>query len=357
MVRKKDKKQKGKKKRNSKKSPKPVAKPKSPVAKGRKKKAKDSAAPSGRRGTSSSGKNKEGQVEIDDDNVTYLPVEERTFTADMIPRANQVLEKILKLNEERKKIQMKLAKLLYEVKQNQYYVHYKDDDGNAFNSFEGFVVGKLKEDLRKAYALKQIWAKLHVEGGLSAKELEQIPWTKAQMIASESNSPEEMEEWKEKAIQMPYGQFKKEVDKNRKNKRRRKEIVNHKNFDNSFDDEDTEKKPKTDEKWERLLVYLSEDQNEVIEAAIKAATGPAKSEKKNQVLSLICQEWLAFYSKNKTEHERLAALLARLSTNSGYEIYSFPKNVRSKKARKEIVNNILDDIYDLFGIEAHIADE
>ena len=349
MAGKKSQKQKGKKSGDSKKNTKPVAK--SPVAKRGKKETKDSAACSGRSSVSDSGKGKRADVEKNKDNVVHLPME-RKFSAAMIPRADEVLEELLNLNKRRRKIEMRQAKLLYEVQINQYYTHYKDGKGKPFKTFESFVHIKMKVDIRKAYALKRIWAKLHIEGGVAAKELEQIPWTKAELIASEGTTPEEVEEWKSKAEQMPYNALKSAVTKNRK--KRRQELLG-KVDSGPAEEEDT--KPKEQEKWERLLVYLSEDQNELVQAAIRTAEPRAKSDKTNVIISLICQEWLAYYSKHKSDRQRLAALLARLSDSSDFEIFAFPKKAKSMSAKKKLVNEILDQVYDLFGITAHITDE
>jgi len=310
---------------NKKKSRKGVAKPR--VAKKAKKKD-DNSARSGRGGSSSSGKKtKTNKGEVVDPN---LPIE--YFDPKLEARADEVRSRIKTLNKKRVKITVELMELLHEALTKSYYLHY------GYDSFREYVKKDVDTvDVTKAYALGKIWQKFHVEGCLPKKEVAAIPWTKGNAVADEVTK-DTAKEWQKKIEKHTGEELKAEVEA----RKQERQIL-------ADDDEDPE-----EVKWDLFKVFLTHRQKSIVDAALETAgKGKSDSTKENHILAQICSEWLALNQKGASNEQRLAMILSRLSDAHRFEIFAFKKNVRGRE-RDEVLNEILDQVEELFGVEVEI---
>jgi hypothetical protein len=254
-------------------------------------------------------------------------------------RADQVLEELVDLAKKRHQMDKDIAERLFEVAQGRYYKHYTDEEGNPFKTFDEFVKGKLSIDLRKAYALKRVWQKLHLEAGLDWKEVKKIPWTKADVIADEV-TPENVDEWKDRSKKMTVPELRREV---KTRKKERQEIA-----DKGEEPEDVE--------FDRHIYHMTKRQKEAVDVAIEKAGGKAKSDKAGHVVSQICAEWLGMeIVKGNSHDKRVALILSRIGLAHDLEIFAFRPG--SKDERETALNDVLDNVEETFGVKVEIVED
>ncbi|MFH1739095.1 MAG: hypothetical protein ABIH23_08810 [bacterium] len=255
-------------------------------------------------------------------------------TTAIVNRADEVRTEIKMLAKKMAKDGQNLMELLWEVKDQGYYTDY------GFKTWEDYVQSEVGIKPRNAYMLKRVWEAFHIKGGLPASEVRQIPYTKGDIVASEV-TPDNAKEWAAKAKNTRGDDLRKTV---RNRREERKETA------------DPDEKEVPQEKFKRFMVYLSPKQTETVNLALAAAAKKAESDKENHQLAQICGEWLSLYgARGVTDADVLANLFHRLGDRHGYEVFAFPKKIKSEQ-KQALLSNILDNVEELFGVELEIVD-
>lgn len=151
------------------------------------------------------------------------------------------------------------ARLLWEIKQGQYYADWN------YPNFQSFADAELQFSARKAYDLVKVYEKYHVELGMTPEEIRQYVWSKLVVLArviDETNMDELLEKAKVLSVE-------------------------------ALKDMVSAMKSGEKEVFEKLNFMLTTEQKETILNALEVASEISGSEKKGNNLELICAEFLS----------------------------------------------------------------
>jgi len=132
---------------------------------------------------------------------TQVSQEQEVFTTDI----SNVREEIIRVKDVINREFMRLARMLFDVHQNELYLAW------GYTNFESYVKGELDYSYRKAAYLVDMWGKLR---GLriNAERIEAIGWTKCVELARVITQ-EDAHMWLDRAESMSYRQLLHEVKK------------------------------------------------------------------------------------------------------------------------------------------------
>jgi hypothetical protein len=187
-------------------------------------------------------------------------------------RVKQVRRDILTLKNNIESSYFELAKLLYEVYENEYFKEW------GFEDFEEYCHKELEFGERKGRYLVSVWYHLVIKNEFEDKELEKlkdIGWTKVRALIRVVNK-DNLDEWVKQATSMTA----EELDL------RTKQIVLEQTAGEEVEGEIVKE-------MKRFTCVLVDDQIKVVEKAFEIAEKIAKSDKRGHLLSLICLDFLS----------------------------------------------------------------
>jgi hypothetical protein len=138
--------------------------------------------------------------EIPDSFDVFFSLLEQTATAVNAERAGHVRAALGLAKKIENRLQLPVAKLLAEVKNERYWAQWK------FRSFEGFVETECEFSLRKAQELIRVYTKLVVELGIAPERITHLGWSKVALCAAKL-TPANVEQMLLEVEQKSFGQL------------------------------------------------------------------------------------------------------------------------------------------------------
>jgi len=187
-------------------------------------------------------------------------------------RVKQVRRDILTLKNNIESSYFELAKLLYEVYENEYFKEW------GFEDFEEYCHKELEFGERKGRYLVSVWYHLVIKNEFEDKELEKlkdIGWTKVRALIRVVNK-DNLDEWVKQATSMTAEKLDLKT----------KQIVLEQTASEEVEGEIVKE-------MKRFTCVLVDDQIKVVEKAFEIAGKIAKSDKRGHLLSLICLDFLS----------------------------------------------------------------
>lgn len=207
-------------------------------------------------------------------NKTLKAMEKAEMEAGTKDEAVALDKEVMRLAKVTNQTFIQLGEKLSEIMDKKLYRFFKDENGAPFQKFDDYVSARLGIETRAAFNRLFVYRKLCVEGGMKKEEVEEIPYSKALLVAqvADTENVKDVEMWVEKAKDQSFGKFQEEAKWHKR-----------KNSGDKTGDTPSLK----------LNFVLTSDQMDNVNEALKMASEKAESRKDGHLLDLICTSYMA----------------------------------------------------------------